>query len=485
MKNRKTFIQVLTLALLLSSCGQTAVSDVKDTTSDVISTETTVTEPEYEYSDIDLGGAVFTLLNTSQPNNVYSFLDFDEETGETLNDAIFNRNRKVEELYSFDLEVVEFVQKEANTKFGQAVLAGDNSYDAAFLRDYYLNTELTDGYLMNLDTAPEFQLDKEWWDGELTEKSRIGKSRKALFAMTDVSLCDFEGTMVTFINENIMTDLGLEDPYELVRNGKWTFDKFVEFMHAGADLNGDESFTLTQDGNARYGVATYERGSAALIAGAGIDSASIDNNGRPQIGYSGDKFYTYFEKIKAAFSVEGDYIHANTGTVNDYRHYENLFKSGRALMTLAQIKAANNYRDMADAYGILPIPKYDEIQEDYRCLRTYTYLMCVPVTNSRPHETGAIMDALSYITYKDIMPSYYAERVSQKLLRGDDSIEMLGIIRSSRHFDVGSVYNIFLPLADEVVYKCISGNNEIASTMASMAKTVEASIDKLMEAMDK
>ena len=234
----------------------------------------------------------------------------------------------------------------------------------------------------------------------------------------------------------------------------------------------------------RYGAASYERGSAALISGAGIDSAYIDDSGRPQIGYTGEKFYTYFEKIKAAFSVAGDYIHANTGTVNDYGHYENLFKSGRALMTLAQLKAANNYRDMADAYGILPIPKYDEIQKDYHCLRTFTYLMVVPVTNNRPHETGSIMDTLSYITYKDIMPSFYAERVSQKLLRGDDSIEMLGIVRSSRRFDVGSVYNIFLPLADEVVYRSLSSNKEIASTMATKVKTVEANIDKIMAAMD-
>lgn len=94
---------------------------------------------------------------TSTPN-----LDFDEATGETLNDAIFNRNRKAEDLYNFNLEIVEYELKEANTKFGQAVLAGDASYDAAFLRDYYLNTELTEGYLMNLDTVPEFRLDKEW-----------------------------------------------------------------------------------------------------------------------------------------------------------------------------------------------------------------------------------------------------------------------------------------------------------------------------------
>lgn len=116
------------------------------------------------------------------------------------------------------------------------MLAGDDSYDAAFLRDYYLKKELTDGYLMNIDTIPEMRLDEPWWDGAVTEESRLGKSRQALFAMTDVSLCDFEGTLVTFINENMLADLGLEAPYDLVREGKWTFDKLVEYMKAGANL---------------------------------------------------------------------------------------------------------------------------------------------------------------------------------------------------------------------------------------------------------
>ena len=40
------------------------------------------------------------------------------------------------------------------------MLAGDDSYDAAFLRDYYLKKELTDGYLMNIDTIPEMRLDE-------------------------------------------------------------------------------------------------------------------------------------------------------------------------------------------------------------------------------------------------------------------------------------------------------------------------------------
>ena len=118
MNSRKIFIPALVLALLLSSCGQAAVTDGKDTTTDSTSADTTAPEPEYEYADIDLGGETFTILNTSQTYNFYSYLDFDEATGETLNDAIFNRNRKAEDLYNFNLEIVEYELKEANTKFG-------------------------------------------------------------------------------------------------------------------------------------------------------------------------------------------------------------------------------------------------------------------------------------------------------------------------------------------------------------------------------
>ena len=97
--------------------------------------------------------------------------------------------------------------------------------------------------------------------------------------------------------------------------------------------------------------------------------------------------------------------------------------------------------------------------------------------------SGMKNNALSNVSELSI-PVFNRE-IMQKLLRGDDSIEMLGIVRSSRRFDVGSVYNIFLPLADEVVYKSLSSNKEIASTMATKVKTVEANIDKIMEAMDK
>ena len=51
--------------------------------------------------------------------------------------------------------------------------------------------------------------------------------------------------------------------------------------------------------------------------------------------------------------------------------------------------------------------------------------MCIPVTNPDISEAALIMDAFSYMTYKDVLPVYYDVSLSQKGLRNEDSIEML------------------------------------------------------------
>ena len=40
---------------------------------------------------------------------------------------------------------------------------------------------------------------------------------------------------------------------------------------------------------------------------------------------------------------------------------------------------------------------------------------------------AAMIDALTYRSYETVLPVYYENRVAQKGLRNEDSIEMLGI----------------------------------------------------------
>lgn len=481
-KNILCLLLAAGMATGIISCGSSAGGNVTAATSGETSGSTAETEPEYVFPTADLGGRTFTILNTSQNYSFYSALNFDEQTGDTLDDSIYTRNRTLEDKYNFKYEIVEFELDKAASELGKTVLAGDDVYDAAFLRDYYTSADITEGYLQNLDDIPELQLDKDWWDGAVTENSRIGKSKKAFIASSDISLVDFEGTCVTFFNEDMLKTLNIDAPYQLVRDGKWTVDKLGEYIKAGANLNGDENFTLTATGNCTYGIVAFQHTYSSLISGSMVNFIDKDKDGTPYLSLDNEKFYTLATKLSNMFAVDGDEVFANNGA--DDVHYETLFKKGRSLMMIAQLKATNKYRDMDAAYGIVPIPKYDEKQENYRNLRTFSYVMCVPVTNQHLKETGIVMDAMAYITSKDIMPYFYEGRISQKALRNDDSIEMLQIIRNTRYHEFGTsfgwVNNLYNQISDVIVAK----STDFASLIAEQKTAIEGNIKKVMDVID-
>lgn len=481
-KRQLSWILICLLALSAVSCGNDVLQD-ENTTAPENNSETIV-EEEYVYPEVDLDGGKFTILNTAQNYGFYSSLDFETETGDSLDDAIYNRNRFLEEKFNFEFEIIEdYELNKAANALQTSVLAGDDTYDVAYIRDYWLNTSLIEGYLTDLDEIEEIQLDKEWWDGEATENARVGKDGKALFASSDVSLVDFEGTIVTFFNQDLFEKLNLELPYQLVFDGKWTFDKMVEYMKAGANLNGDDSYTpYDPSGEAIYGLTGFQHTYNSFISAAGVDYVSIDDDGSLYFSGDNEKFYNAAIKISETFASDGEWLYANSEDVD--RHYETIFKNGRAIMLSAQLKAANKYRDMDAAYGILPTPKWDESQENYSNLRTFSYLMVIPVTNKRTHETGAIMDAMSYYTYENVISDFYNGRVSQKILRDDESIEMLNIIRSTRHYDLGMIYGVYSDFSNKISDVINAKSTDFASMVASFKPTIEANLDSMMENMN-
>lgn len=480
----KRFIAFLLLAALItaSACGDETVKDGSETTADTTSESSVETESEYEYADLDLQGEDFTVLNSYTTWGFYTYMDFEEQTGESLDDKVYNRNRFVEDKYNFNLNVVEYEIDTVSDKYRASVLAGDNEYDVAYIRCDRIASLISDGYLYNLLDYPTFRLDEDWRDQTVVQRSLVGDKKSLYFASNDFSLCGFDGTLCCFFNEDMMADLQLELPYDLVRNGTWTIDKLSEYAKAGANLNGDDSFTWNENGNAVYGIASYEDSMNGFLTGSGISYITVNNDGQPELLSNADKFYSVVDKAYNLISTEGSFIFINSSGNN---HYEMLFKNERALFTIAEIKASSKYRDMDATFGIVPIPKYDEAQEEYYSHRTHVCLtMTMPKTNNRPEATGSIMDTLSYLSTRDILPEYYNVKVAQKGLRNEDSIEMLDIIAKNRSFDIGEGYNWTESLSGAVNAAVVkSKQNTVASLIDTYRSSVEASIEQTLEYM--
>ena len=481
MKKLYRSIYALLAILLLTGCGGAADSPDTDV-SDSSDTSAETTEFAYQFPEVDWGGDNFTVLNATTTWGFYTYMDFDGLTGEVLDDAVYERNRNAEEKFNFKLEIIEDDIDKNYEKYRTSILAGDDVYDVAYIRCDRIASFIADGYLYNLLDYPEFQLDQSWWDQTVTEKSLIGDKDKLYFASNDFSLVGFDGTLCCYFNEDMLADLGLDKPYDLVREGVWTIDRLREYTKAAANLNGDESFNWNENGSAVYGLASYEDCVNGFITGGGENYITVDQSGQPVLLQNAEHFYDIIDKAFGLLDSEGEFIYQN-GSGNN--HYEMIFKNGRALFTIAEIKASSKYRDMDATFGIVPIPKYDETQDNYYSHRTHVCLtMSMPVTNPRPEDTGKIMDALAYLSSTDILPVYYNVKVAQKGLRNDDSIEMLGIISEGRSFDIGEGYGWTEELSGKVNTALANQkNNNVVSLVDSMRSSIEASIEKTLDMM--
>lgn len=454
--------------LMLSSavsCGEQNTSG-PETTSGNVNTSVPETPPEYTFADVNLGGQKFPILNSSTNWGFYTTIDLDEATGESLDDAVFERNSKLEEKFNFEFEVTEDDITKTIDMMKIAVISGDDVYKAGFLRGEYLSPLISEGMFVDLNTLSNIDLDKEWWDQNIRTAASVGDENALYIAGTDLSLMGFGGTIGTFFNKNMLEDLGGKSPYQLVRDGKWTLDTLAEYAKLGANLNGAEDFTFEKDGKADYGLVTWYSGVTAMVLGSGEEYLKRDKNNMPYLTIETDRFYSVCSKIASLTSTEGEFGDFNDRTVG--KHYEMIFAAGRALMCIAELKASNNFREMNDNFGVLPIPKYDDKQENYVCLRSpATIYLCIPVTNQTLEETAAVLDAATYLSYRDVLPIYYNVTVAQKGLRDEESIEMLKIIQSCRYFDTGRIYGWTTSLYDAVESRLRVGDGDLASTVAS------------------
>ena len=212
-----------------------------------------------------------------------------------------------------------------------------------------------------------------------------------------------------------------------------------------------------------------------MVLGSGEEYLKRDKNNMPYLAVENDRFYSVCSKIASLTATEGEFGDFNDRTVG--KHYEMVFAAGRALMCIAELKASNNFREMTDNFGILPIPKYDEAQEKYVCLRSpATIYLCMPVTNQNKEETAAVLDAATYLSYRDVLPIYYNVTVAQKGLRDEESIEMLEIIQASRYFDAGRIYGWTTSLYDSVENSLRVGDGDLASTVATYKDQIKTKI---------
>lgn len=478
---------LLLFILIMASCSNTTDDTPKDSGGNINGTETTAaadgeTVFTYPYPDVNYNGAEFRIFNSEPKYNMIMFTISNDMTGEAVNDSIYENKLVIEEKFGINLiETYNIFGGQMLTDLQTEILSGDAVHDVAYMYSTHIGTLIGQGYLSNLYENPAFDIEAGWWNQKLKNDATLFGDN-LYYLVSDAHLMSFEGTWCMYFNMNMMNDLGIDYPYDMVRSNQWTLEALHTLAQQGASLNGDESYTWSSAGRSVYGLASFKNLMNALVAGSGIMYVRKDNTDTPYFSFPDEvNLYNKLESIARLTSENGTYITANsTG-----KHYiTDIFSQGRSLLMGGEIKAAaNELNNTSFKFGIVPIPKYDSAQESYYSNMLWsTLLMTIPTSVRDAERSAAVMDAMAYLAMTNTMPDYY-DRVSYKGLADDDSIEMLNIISETRYLNWGLTYNWLSNIEPSVNSQLDSGTSPLPSTVKTASMVINLMIEKTIAAL--
>ena len=182
--HKRSLLLVLIGAMLLS--GVSCQGEDQPVSSDSLGGEDTVpVDTDHDANgflldtipaDTNFEGATVNILIREAIANTEFFVE--EETGDIVDDALYERNATVEERLGVDLNFIpqpgEWPEKDTfNGLIKNSVMAADGAYDLCAVLSNQLSTLTLDGLLTNLNSLDYLDFEKPWWAKGLLDELAV------------------------------------------------------------------------------------------------------------------------------------------------------------------------------------------------------------------------------------------------------------------------------------------------------------------------
>lgn len=409
-----------------------------------------------------------------------------EDATNTVHKAVYDRNNLIEDRYDIDIKEVKVA----------------DTYDDAFYayQDYYLSSEdvydvckqimrnawmaVVAGMVLPVDQLPYCDTEQEWYLKYVNDALEINDT--LFFAYTYEADTVIRALMAVFFNKSILNDMqNAEDLYQLVENGTWTIDKMHEIaMDARNDANGDGEFNIDDD---VYGIITEnDMYVPSMWMGADLKLVEKDAElGMPYFAASGnEKFLDLLNKAYGYYTTDNlvfdgfTMIGHKTETIAEDVKY---FTQNHSLFYMGGIYQWESMTDMEADFGLLPLPKYDEAQENYYSRVCDGHANCVPLVNPDLAFTSVILEALAVESLNINVPAYFEDAIQNRYLRDpEQSLDILKMMQSNTIVDLGDT--IWMSFMRNPVVQCfIDERPTFSSTFEKNSSTINTVISGDLE----
>ncbi len=489
---------VMMLGCMLVSCSNTSVPSDTSSSDDLDTSAVDTSKTEPELSGKTYGGKNFNVFVSG--NGTGKLNDFSEENTNGYSrvaSAIYLRNEKLEQMYDIVIEDVEKFGSSTGNGVGYKQItedfaSDDRNYDLCYVGTLDAAQLAMGGYLYDLNTLPYVDLECSWWDQNANDDLAI--HGKMFYTTGDISVVDNIATHTLLFNKNVAKQqTNIPDLYELVKQDKWTYDKFLSYVKLVSQDSDGNTIMNEKD---MYGLLTWNDVLQASLIGSGIRLVTVNSEGELELTLYSEKTVWLIDDLCSVFN-DGNYVYNYTtrnmvGTQPSATYdaeRDAMFSEDRCLFYGMVLNAVPRYRDSATLdFGILPYPKYNEEQEFYGSYvgASYSSMICVEglLSDDDKEFVGTVIESVAYESQKIVTPEYYDQTLKGRYLKDEESWDMLDIIFSERIFDVGMYYKIpqTNPLTAQITALIASRENNTFTSRYEA--TVGAARDEIAELND-
>ena len=484
------FLLFISMLASLVACGGDAPT--ADTTASADSTAPAVTEEpdalearklvDDELPEKDFGGKEFLILGEASKEKD---MEIEETTGDVVDDAVHSRNRMVEERFNVDL-TFHFVEQyqDLATNIKASVNAGDDEYQMVSGHVVGLGALAMDDYLLNWCDLDYINFEKPWWSASTLED--LTYNDRCYMAVGNYALSSISAAYAVYFNKRLADEYDIPDPYATVLDSKWTIDYLISITK---DIYTDVNNNDKDDEEDFYGFLT-SAGSHANAYFWGFDERVISRDKAQglKMTYKDGRINDIIEKLVTMIEDNPGITHCGvSGSSFAYftgsSQQSQMFRNGQAIFSTGGVgdAAKAEYRDMKDDFGILPYPKWDENQEQYRTMADGSHsALCAPVTVVDTERLGVLTEALNAESYKQVVPAFYDVALKVKGARDETSVQIIDMITSGCVFDMGYVYDGWKG-ASFIIQKMVrAGDTNFESYWAANQSAIHARYDTVI-----
>lgn len=373
---RITCLLILIVMLISVSCSNKNNAVVRDDTdnggiagnAETSNDDITIIENErYKIKEdipvSDFGGYEFRILTRDSDHHLKEVLA-ETENGETINDAVYYRNRAIEEKLNINIKIIttpEVTEAELITFFTASVMANDDTFDLALPHTVNAGIAATHGIMYDWRSVPYIDFKKPWWNDVIVNELTV--NGKLFLAISDFCISAIDYTWVMLYNYQMGADYEVPNLYDIIKTGNWTIDKFHGYVkNVSADIDGDGIF----DYKDLYGFTTHYN-SAIQNWMFALDQkvTKMNADGYPELIINNEKMVSIVEKLYDILYNGNNTLIVNETVTKAYNvdlHDKAVAKKFEAEETMfAAIRTLyiDLLRNMRSEYGIIPFPKYD------------------------------------------------------------------------------------------------------------------------------